>query len=43
MGVNKYKEMGLPYKLEGVPALSKEKAQKAKEYILFGIKRTRQI
>ena len=42
MGVNKYKEMGIPYKLEGVPALSKEDAQKAKKYILYGIKKARQ-
>ena len=42
MGVNKYKEMGIPYKLDGVPALSKEDAQKAREYILYGIKKTRQ-
>lgn len=43
MGVNKYKEMGIPYKLDGVPSLSKEDAKKAKEYILYGIKRTRQV
>ena len=43
MGVNKYKEIGIPYKLDGVPALSKEDAQKAKEYILYGIKKSRQL
>ncbi len=43
MGVNKYKELGIPYKLEDVPALSKEKAKKAKEYILYGIKKARQL
>ena len=43
MGVNKYKELGIPYKLNGVSALSKEDAQKAKEYILYGIKRARQL
>lgn len=42
MGEVKYREMGISYKLEGVPALSKEKAQKAKEYILYGIKKARQ-
>ena len=43
MGVNKYKDMGIHYKLEGVPALSKKDAQKAKEYILYGIKKARQV
>ncbi len=43
MGVNKYKELGIPYKLDGVPALSKADAQKAKEYILYGIKKVRQL
>ena len=43
MGVNKYKEMGIPYKLEGVPALLKADAQKAKEYILYGIRKARQL
>ncbi len=41
MGVNKYKELNIPYKLEGVPALSKEDAAKAKEIILEGIKEVR--
>ena len=43
MGVNKYKELGIPYRLDGVPALSKSDAQKAKEYIMFGIKKARQV
>ena len=41
MGVNKYKEMGIPYKLDGIPSLSKEDAKKAKEYILYGIRKSR--
>ncbi len=43
MGVNKYKELGIPYKLEGLEALSKAEAVKAKEYILLGIKKSRQL
>lgn len=42
MGVSKYKEMGIPYKLEGVKPLPQSEAVKAKEYILYGIKRSRQ-
>lgn len=38
MGVNKYKELGIPYKLEDTPALSAEDAVKAREIILKGIK-----
>ncbi len=41
MGVNKYKEMGIPYRLEGVPALSKTDAAKAKQIILEGIRKGR--
>lgn len=41
MGVNKYKEMGISYPLEGMEALPMEKAVEAKKYILEGIKRTR--
>lgn len=41
MGVNKYKEMGIPYALEGVEALPLPDAVKAKEYILQGIKNVR--
>lgn len=42
MGVNKYKEQGIPYKLEGLKALPQSEAVKAKEYILYGIQTSRQ-
>lgn len=41
MGVHKYKEMGIPYALEGVEALPISAAVKAKEYILQGIRNVR--
>ena len=37
MGVNKYKELNIPYRLEGVKALPISQAVKAKEYILKGL------
>ena len=37
MGVNKYKELNMPYALEGVPALPLKEAVKAKQHILNGI------
>lgn len=41
MGVHKYKELGIPYSLDGVPPLSLQDAEKAKKYILEGIKNIR--
>lgn len=38
MGVSKYKELGIPYSLEGLDALSPNDAVKAKNFILDGIK-----
>ncbi len=42
MGVSKYKEMNIPYRLEGIEPLSQTDAVKAKEYILYGIRKSRQ-
>lgn len=41
MGVPKYKELGIEYRLEGVSPLSVEDASKAKQYIMQGIKKKR--
>jgi len=42
MGVNKYEKLGIPYPLEGVEALPKQEAAKAKETILSSFRETRQ-
>ena len=41
MGVEKYKALGIPYSLEGVPAMSPQEAAQAKEHILRGIRAVR--
>ncbi len=41
MGTVKYQELGIPYPLAGVPALSKEAAMQAKAQILRGIQAVR--
>ena len=41
MGAQKYKELGIQYRLEGIPALSKADAARAKEKILNGIRKMR--
>ncbi len=41
MGITKYKSLGIPYRLDGIPPLSKADAIAAKKIILEGIKKTR--
>ena len=38
MGVSKYKEMGLTYRLEGIPAAPKSLAAEATKVVLEGLK-----
>lgn len=42
MGVSKYKDLGIRYRLENTPALSKTDAERAKAIILEGIRKIRQ-
>ena len=41
MGVVKYENLGIDYRLKGVPALTKDEVIKAKSFIIKGIKETR--
>ena len=41
MGEAKYEQLGIAYPLEGVPPASKEQAQRAREIMIRGLKKTR--
>ncbi len=41
LGVSKYKELGIPYPLEGVEAATKQQALEAKKHILTGVAQVR--
>jgi len=41
MGIAKYKELGIPYRLEGVPQMDAETAKKCRQTILQGIRNRR--
>lgn len=43
MGVPKYKKLGIPYLLEGVPAMERDSILEKKQMILAGIKERRKI
>ena len=42
MGIPKYRELGIPYPLEGIPAATQEQADRAREIILKAIRCTRE-
>ena len=42
MGESKYEKLGIPYKLEGVPAMDKNKIVEKKAVILDGIRKRRE-
>lgn len=42
MGAEKYKQLGIPYRLEGVPALEKDRLLEKKQKVLDGIRRRRE-
>ena len=42
MAIPKYKQLGIPYPLEGIPAATKEEATEAKNWIIRGIKEERE-
>ena len=42
MGVSKYKELGIPYPLDGVEAATRDQAKEAKRIILTAIQTVRQ-
>ncbi len=43
MGITKYKELGIPYRLEGVPQMDAETAKKCREIVLQGIRQRRNL
>jgi pyruvate formate lyase activating enzyme len=38
MGIVKYRNLGIPYRLEGVPAATKAQAKAARDIIFRGVK-----